>query len=33
MFHTSLLSLYKKMEKDGPNFLEPPPDVIEGEEE
>jgi Chromo (CHRromatin Organisation MOdifier) domain len=32
-FHASLLSPYKEMEEHGPNFLEPPPDVIEGEEE
>ena len=32
-FHASLLSPYRKMEEHGANFLEPPPDVIEGEEE
>ena len=32
-FHTSLLSPYRKTSKHGTNFLEPPPDVIEGEEE
>ena len=33
VFHASLLLPYKKMEEHGPNFLEPPPDVIEGEGE
>ena len=33
MFHASLLSPYKEMEEHGLNFLEPPPDIIEGEEE
>jgi Chromo (CHRromatin Organisation MOdifier) domain len=33
MFHASLLTLYKEMEEHGANFLEPPLDVIEGEEE
>ena len=33
MFHASLLAPYKEMEEHGANFLEPPPDVIEGEEE
>jgi Chromo (CHRromatin Organisation MOdifier) domain len=33
VFHASLLSPYKEMKEHGPNFLEPPPDVIEGEEE
>jgi Chromo (CHRromatin Organisation MOdifier) domain len=33
MFHTSLLSPYKETEEHGPNFLEPPPEVIEGAEE
>jgi hypothetical protein len=32
-FHASLLTPYKEMEKHGPNFLEPPPDIIEGEPE
>jgi Chromo (CHRromatin Organisation MOdifier) domain len=30
-FHTSLLTPYKEMEKHSLNFLEPPPDIIEGE--
>ena len=33
MFHASLLSPYKEMEEHGPNFTEPPPDLINGEEE
>jgi Chromo (CHRromatin Organisation MOdifier) domain len=33
VFHASLLSPYKEMEEHGANFLEPPLDVIEGEEE
>ena len=33
VFYASLLLLYKEMEEHGPNVLEPPPDVIEGEEE
>jgi Integrase zinc binding domain/Chromo (CHRromatin Organisation MOdifier) domain len=33
VFHALLLSPYKEMEEHGPNFLEPPPEVIEGEEE
>jgi hypothetical protein len=33
MFYASLLSPYKEIEEHGPNFLEPPPDMIEGEEE
>jgi Chromo (CHRromatin Organisation MOdifier) domain len=33
MFHMSLLSPYKEMEEHGPNFLKPPPEVIEGTEE
>ena len=33
VFHTSLLTPYKEMEEHGANFLEPPPDVVEGEEE
>ena len=32
-FHASLLSPYRKTEEHGQNFLEPPPEVIEGEEE
>jgi len=33
VFHTSLLTPYKETDKHGPNFLEPPPDLIDGEEE
>src|SRR5712672_2261482 len=33
IFHTSLLTPYKETVEHGKNFLEPPPDVIEGEEE
>jgi Chromo (CHRromatin Organisation MOdifier) domain len=33
VFHASLLSPYKEMEEHGPNFLEPPPEVIKGAEE
>jgi Chromo (CHRromatin Organisation MOdifier) domain len=33
VFHASLLSPYKETEEHGLNFLEPPPDIIEGEEE
>jgi Chromo (CHRromatin Organisation MOdifier) domain len=33
VFHTSLLLPYKETEEHGPNFLEPPPEVIEGTEE
>jgi Chromo (CHRromatin Organisation MOdifier) domain len=33
VFHTSLLSPYKEMEEHGENFPEPPPDLVEGEEE
>jgi len=33
VFHASLLTPYKETEKHGPNFLEPPPDLIDGKEE
>src|SRR5712675_1276152 len=33
VFHVALLTLYKETPEHGPNFLEPPPEVIEGEEE
>jgi Chromo (CHRromatin Organisation MOdifier) domain len=33
VFHVSLLTLYKETEEHGANFLEPPLDIIEGEEE
>ena len=32
-FHALFLMPYKEMEQHGHNFLEPPPDLIEGEEE
>jgi len=33
VFHASLLTPYKETDKHGTNFLEPPPELIEGEEE
>ena len=33
VFHASLLMAYKEMSEHGPNFLQPPPDLVEGEEE
>jgi hypothetical protein len=33
VFHAAYLSPYKETEEHGPNFLEPPPDLIEGEKE
>jgi len=33
MFHASLLSPYHKNNVHGPNYMRPPPDLIEGEEE
>ena len=33
VFHTTLLSSYKETETHGPNFLKPPPDLIDTEEE
>ena len=33
VFHASLLSMCKETMEHGPNFLQPPPDLIEGEEE
>ena len=33
VFHASLLLPYKETEQYGPNFICPPPDVIEGEEQ
>src|SRR5712671_487162 len=33
IFHASLLTLYKETVEHRKNFLEPPPDIIEGEEE
>jgi Chromo (CHRromatin Organisation MOdifier) domain len=33
MFHASLLIPYRKMEEHGDNFVQPPPELIEGHEE
>ena len=33
VFHASLLTSYKEMAEHGPNFLQPPPDLIDEEEE
>ncbi len=33
VFHTALLTPYKEMKEHGPNYHEPPPDVIKGEPE
>jgi hypothetical protein len=33
VFHASLLMSYKEMEQHGKNFIEPLPDIIEGEPE
>ena len=33
IFHASLLTAYKETNIHGPNFIEPPPDIIEGEPE
>ena len=33
VFHASLLSTYRETAKHGPNFINPPPEEIEGEEE
>ena len=33
IFHASLLTPYKETDQHSPNFIEPPPDIIEGEEE
>ena len=33
IFHTSLLSTYHEMTEHGPNFINPPPEEIDGEEE
>jgi hypothetical protein len=33
VFHASLLTPYRKTEAHGANFLEPPPDIIDGEDE
>jgi len=31
VFHTSLLTPYKETDQHGPNFLEPPPDILDSE--
>ena len=33
VFHASLLSTYRETPEHGPNFLSPPPSIIQGEEE
>jgi len=33
VFHASLLTPYKETEQHGPNFLEPPPEILDGEPE
>jgi len=33
IFHASLLTPYKETDQHGPNFLEPPPEILEGEPE
>ncbi|ESK87123.1 hypothetical protein Moror_11882 [Moniliophthora roreri MCA 2997] len=33
IFHAGLLTPYKETETHGPNFLEPPPNIVEGQEE
>jgi hypothetical protein len=33
VFHTSYLFPYKETKEHGPNFVEPPPDIIDGEPE
>ncbi len=33
IFHTSYLSRYNETPEHGPNYIEPPPELIEGEEE
>ena len=33
VFHANLLTPYKEMELHGANFIKPPPDIIDGEEE
>jgi len=33
LHHASLLTPYKETDQHGPNFLEPPPDILEGEPE
>ena len=33
VFHASLLTPFRQTEEHGPSFAEPPPDIVEGEEE
>ena len=33
VFHTSLLTPYTETDLHGPNYLQPPPDIVEGEPE
>jgi len=33
VFHASLLTPYKETDQHGPNFIKPPPEIVEGEEE
>jgi hypothetical protein len=33
VFHASLLTPYKEMEEHGDNFVQPPPELIDGQEE
>ena len=33
VFHASLLTTYKETSEHGPNFLQPPPDLVDSEEE
>ena len=33
VFHASLLTPFRQTEEHGPSFTEPPPDIVEGEEE
>jgi Chromo (CHRromatin Organisation MOdifier) domain len=33
VFHTSLLMPYKEMEEHGENYVQPPPELVKGEEE
>jgi hypothetical protein len=33
IFHNSLLTLYKETLKHGPNYTQPPPEIVEGKDE
>ena len=33
VFHANLITLYKETELHGPNYTQPPPDLVDGEEE